>query len=111
MLLEPRLKLEEAELLLKPPPLLNVLLLRGLDDIDRLLETRSPPPLGLLVVDGRLFDGWVLGRLADVRSPPGRFIEERSPPGPFACDRSPSGRLAGWVRAVPPYFCAVDRFE
>src|SRR5438045_6488109 len=55
MLWEPRLKLEEAELLLKPPPLLKALLLRGLGECDcRLFETRSPP----LGPDGR-----VVGRL------------------------------------------------
>ena len=47
MLPEPRLKLDDAELRLKPPPLLKALLLRGLGECgDRLLETRSPP-LGL----------------------------------------------------------------
>jgi hypothetical protein len=48
MLWEPRLKLEDAELLLNPPPLLKALLLLELGEWDdRLLEMRSPPPLGL----------------------------------------------------------------
>src|SRR5205085_3388005 len=107
MLWEPRLKLEDAELLLNPPPRLKALLLRGLGEreTERLLETRSPPPLGL--VEGRFAEDRSPpgrfadersppGRFAEVRSPPGRFVDERSPPGPLACDRSPPGRLAGW---------------
>ena len=97
MLLEPRLKLDEAELLLKPPPLLKALLFRGLADTDRLLEMRSPP-LGLLVVDGLLMvDGRLVvdGRLLMDGLVVGRLADERSPPGRLACDRSPPGRLAG----------------
>jgi hypothetical protein len=132
MLREPRLKLDEAELLLKPPPLLKALLLRGLGerDTDRLFETRSAPPLGLLVegrfdVDGRLL---VDGRFADERSPPGRFdADDRSPPGRLLLGsvdglfRSPPGRLFrsppgprllfGPPRSFPPNFSDVFRFE
>jgi hypothetical protein len=128
MLPEPRLKLEEAELLLNPPPLLKALLLRELGEreTERLLETRSPPPLGLvdglLALDGRfafegLFDGLVEGLLAEERSPPGRLACDRSPPGRLlgCCDgrlRSPPGRLLfGPPRSVPPNFSAVFRFE
>src|SRR4051794_3514092 len=98
MLPEPRLKLDEAELRLNPPPLPKELLLLELGEcVDRLLEMRSPP-LGLLLVDGRLVDGLVLGRLADERSPPGRFADDRSPPGRLLGSveglfRSPPGRL------------------
>src|SRR5215212_9880648 len=103
MLPEPRLKLDEAELLLKPPPLPKELLLLELGEcVDRLLEMRSPPPLGLLVFDGRfVFAGRLVfdGRLADERSPLGRLADERSPPGRLllgsvdALFRSPPGRL------------------
>ena len=48
MLLAPRLRLAEAELLLNPPLLPKALLLLGLGERDtcRLEEMRSPPPLG-----------------------------------------------------------------
>ena len=127
MLPDPRLKLDDAELLLKPPPLLKELLLRGLGewDTDRLFETRSAPPLGRLLVDGRLF---VDGRFADERSPPGLlFADERSPPGRLLLGnvevllRSPPGRLfrsppgprllLGPPRSLPPNFSDVFRFE
>jgi hypothetical protein len=135
MLLEPRLKLDEAELLLKPPPLPKELLLLELGEwVDRLLEMRSPPPLGLLVFDGRLVvDGLLLvdgrlvfeGRFADERSPPGRLADERSPPGrllgwfdgrfrsPPGPLRSPPGPrlLLGPPRSLPPNFSDVLRFE
>jgi hypothetical protein len=130
MLPEPRLKLDEAELLLKPPPLPKELLLLELGEcVDRLLEMRSPPPLGLLVFDGRLVvdglllvdgllvEGLVLGRLADERSPPGRFADERSPPGRLlgcvdGLSRSPPARLLfPPPRSLPPNFSDVFRFE
>src|SRR3954465_11179002 len=123
MLPEPRLKLDEAELLLKPPLLPNELLLRELGEcVDRLLEMRSPPPLGLLVFQRR-----VVGRLADERSPPGRLACERSPPGRLlgwfdGLFRSPPGRLVlrsppgprllfGPPRSLPPNLSDVFRFE
>src|ERR1043166_4448576 len=133
MLCDPRLKLDEAELRLTPPPLLNALLLRELGERDtcRLPETRSPP-LGL--VDGRVVGRFAEersppgrladvrsppGRLADVRSPPGRLVEARSPPGRLVDARSPPGRLVdGRVdgrlvspRTLPPYLFAVALFE
>ena len=129
MLPEPRLKLEEAELLLKPPPLLNPPPLLELGEcVDRLLETRSPP-LGLLLVDGRLvvdgrllvegrlFEGLVLGRFAFDRSPPGRLLLGsvdglfRSAPGPRLLRSPPGPRLLPPPRSLPPNFSEVLRFE
>lgn len=124
MLLEPRLKLDEAELLLNPPLLLKALLLRELGerDTDLLLETRSAPLGPVRVFDGRVVGLFVderllVGRLADERSAPGRLADERSLPGRLFGNvegllRSPADRLLfGPRRSLPPYFSAVFRFE
>jgi hypothetical protein len=134
MLLEPRLKLDEAELLLNPPLLLKALLLLELGerDTDLLLETRSALLGPVRVVDGRVVglfaeERSLLGRLADERSAAERLLDERSALGRFADERSVPGRLLGCVdgllrspadrllfgprRSFPPNLSAVFRFE
>ena len=137
MLRDPRLELARAELRSIPPeepPNSLMFLLVELLETSR-LPMRSPPP-GLRFID--LLAPLLRSRAADCLSPPAlralaagccrsppalrsrcrsppalRSARDcRLPPGLFCLWRALVCRLASESpRAVPPYFCAVDRFE